>query len=158
MYYLRVSVLILLTFLYAGLSPASEKANYIEITDLETGRKILSWSYASGELITLTWNNSQFGLRVTETYIINKGFIEQTGIAFHDPDGKEPPTIRPEEVSDFYHTGGPFKADGISRQFRKVVFRIGELGDPVLKIGNISIRLKEEVGFGGAVVMEVKGY
>ncbi|MCX8111383.1 MAG: hypothetical protein N3D15_09075 [Syntrophorhabdaceae bacterium] len=153
---MRIFILILITFLYAGLSPASEKGIFIELRDLATGRKIISQSSTQGDLIILTWNNSLFHLKVTETYTIRDVFIEQTSVTFHDPKGNPPPAIRPGEVDDFYHTGGPFRTEGISRQFKKIIFRIGEYGDPVLKIGENSIRLKEEVGFGGAVVLEVK--
>ncbi|HOV89939.1 MAG TPA: hypothetical protein PKW07_04420 [Syntrophorhabdaceae bacterium] len=155
MYLLRVFAFLFLSFLSAGLCPAAEKAAFIQLSDLATGRVILSQLSTTEELITLTWNNSQFSLKVTEVYIVREGFIEQTAVTFHDPEGKEPPLIKPEEIGDFYHTGGPFRAEGISRRFKKVIFRIGDFGNPILKIAERSINLKKEVGFGGAVVIEI---
>ncbi len=101
MYLLRVFAFLFLSFLSAGLCPASEKAVFIQLSDLATGRIILYKSSTTEELITLTWNNSQFCLKVTEVYIVREGFIEQTSITFNDPEGKEPPLIRPEEIGDF---------------------------------------------------------
>ncbi len=149
---------IILILMSTGLSLASPKGVVVDLRDYTTGRKIVSRSSMPGDIITFTWNNSLFRLKVTEVYIVKEGFIEQTSVTFHDPNGKKPPVIRPEEVDDFYHTGGPFIAEGIARPFKKIIFLIGDYGNPVLKIGDSSIRFKEEVGFGGAVILEVKGY
>jgi hypothetical protein len=35
----------------------------------------------------------------------------------------------------------------------RVVFRVGEIGDPRIRIGSDVVRLAEQVGFGGAVLL-----
>jgi hypothetical protein len=62
--------------------------------------------------------------------------------------------VRPEDVDDLYHTGGPFHAEGLTRPVARVVFRVGQIGDPVLRMGGRAIRLLDAVGFGGAVRLE----
>jgi len=128
----------------------------VTISDKDTGRIIFSELIKPGENITLTWRNSLFNLEVTETYIIRDTFFEQTGVTFHDPYGKPEPLIRAEEVDDFYHTGGPFKVAKMSRPFKSIVFRIGEVGNPVIRLKGKDINLKSQVGFGGVVIVEVK--
>jgi len=56
-------------------------------------------------------------------------------------------------VDDLYHTGGPFKAEGLSRAVSRVVFRVGEIGDPRIRVGDEVVQLAEQVGFGGAVLL-----
>ena len=126
------------------------------ISDKETGRIILSETVKSGDILTLRWKNSLFLLDVTETYTIRDTFFEQTGIIFHDPDGKDEPVISACDVDDVYHTGGPFKAVGLSRPFKGIVFRIGEIGNPVIRLKERDIDLKSKVGFGNAVILEIK--
>jgi len=126
----------------------------VQLAQADTGRRIMCVVLYDGETIVLTWTNSLFRLSVTETYVAHAGILEQTGVAFADPSGREPPTIRPDEVDDFYHTGGPFKTEGMKRPFHRIVFRVGEIGNPVLRIRDQVIRLSGEVGFGGAVIMK----
>ena len=45
-------------------------------------------------------------------------------------------------------------SDVYKRQFQKIVFRIGEIGNPILNIQGRQIALAEEVGFGGTIVLE----
>jgi len=93
---------------------------------------------------------------VTEVFVARDGRLDLTQVTFEDPLGKTPPSVTPEDLDDLYHTGGPFKASGLSRPFTRIVFRIGEIGDPKLKIGKQQIRLIDEVGFGGAVLLVVR--
>jgi hypothetical protein len=125
----------------------------IELTDGETGRRIASSLLADGEHVALTWTNSLFHLPVTEVFVAGDGILTLTEITFADPSGREPPRVRPEDVDDLYHTGGPFRAVGLSRPVRRVVFRVGEVGKPTIKVGGHTLRLDREVGVGGAVLL-----
>jgi hypothetical protein len=124
---------------------------WLELTDEQTGRKIVSRLLPDGEHVVLTWTNSLFRLPVTEVFVAGSGVLTLTEITFADPAGREPPHVRPADVDDLYHTGGPFKAEGLSRPISRVVFRVGEIGRPALKVGNRVVRFADEVGFGGAV-------
>ena len=126
---------------------------WLELTDAETGRKITAQAVKDGEEIILTWRNSLFDLKVTEVFIAREGRLDLTEVTFEDPRGETPPTVTPEHLDDLYHTGGPFRATGLSKPFTRIIFRVGEIGDPKLKIENQSIRLLEQVGFGGAVLL-----
>ena len=126
----------------------------VQLTHGETGKRISCTVLRDGETLILSWTNSLFRLLVTETYVAEGGMLVQTGVTFADPSGNEPPIVNPEDVEDLYHTGGPFKADGLSQPFRRIVFRIGEIGNPVLKIRDHAIALAKEVGFGGSVILE----
>jgi len=126
---------------------------WLELTDAETGRKITAQAVKDGEEIVLTWRNSLFDLKVTEVFIAREGRLDLTEVTFEDPRGETPPTVTPEHLDDLYHTGGPFRATGLSKPFTRIIFRVGEIGDPKLKVKNQSIRLIEQVGFGGAVLM-----
>jgi hypothetical protein len=129
----------------------STGATRLELADAATGRRIAVRLLTDGEVVTLTWTNSLFRLAVTEDFVAGEGRLTLTRIAFADPRGGEPPRVRPEDVDDLYHTGGPFRAEGLSRPIRDVVFRVGEIGDPALRIGDRSVRMAREVGVGGAV-------
>ena len=126
----------------------------VQLTHGETGKRISCTVLRDGETLILSWTNSLFRLLVTETYEAKGGMIVQTGVTFADPSGNEPPIVNPENVDDLYHTGGPFKAEGLSRPFRRIVFRVGEIGNPVLKIRDHAIALAKEVGFGSSVILE----
>ena len=126
---------------------------WLELTDERTGRQILSRLLPDGEKVALTWTNSLFRLPVTEVFVAGSGVLILTEITFDDPTGREPPRVEPEDVDDLYHTGGPFKAVGLSRPVSRVVFRVGEIGRPALKIGNRLVQFADEVGFGGAVLL-----
>lgn len=126
----------------------------VKITNGDTGRRISCNVLKEGEILILTWTNSLFRLLVTETYKAKDGILEQTSVIFADPSGREPPLVKPEDVDDFYHTGGPFKAEGLTRPFRRIAFRVGEVGNPVLKIQEREIAFVKEVGFGGTIILE----
>ena len=126
----------------------------VQLTHGDTGKRISCTVLRDGETLILSWTNSLFRLLVTETYVAEGGMLVQTGVTFADPSGNEPPIVNPEDVEDLYHTGGPFKANGLSQPFRRIVFRIGEIGNPVLKIRDHAIASAKEVGFGGSVILE----
>jgi hypothetical protein len=133
------------------LAPAG--ATWLELTDAETGRRILSRLLPESERVVLTWTNSLFGLPVTEVFTAGHGILTLTEITFSDPTGREPPRVGPAEVDDLYHTGGPFRAEGLSRPVSRVVFRVGELGNPAIRIDSRVVQFAREVGFGGAVLL-----
>ncbi len=133
------------------LAPAG--STWLELTDAETGRRILSQLLPDGGQVVLIWTNSLFGLPVTEVFTAGHGILTLTEITFSDPTGREPPRVGAADVDDLYHTGGPFKADGLSRPVSRVVFRVGEIGNPVIRIGSRVVQFAREVGFGGAVLL-----
>jgi hypothetical protein len=93
---------------------------------------------------------------VREVFVARDGRLDLTEVTFEDPQGGTPPAVNPKDLDDLYHTGGPFRVTGLSRPFTRIVFRVGEIGDPRLKIGQQQIRLVDEVGFGGAVLLVVR--
>ena len=136
------------------LAPAG--STWVELTDAETGRRILSQRLPDGGKVVLTWTNSLFGLPVTEVFTAGHGILTLTAITFSDPTGREPPRVGPADVDDLYHTGGPFKAEGLSRPVSRVVFRVGEIGHPAISVGNRVVEFAQEVGFGGAVLLTAR--
>jgi hypothetical protein len=131
-------------------------ATRLALVDAGSGRAIFSCLLADGDEAVLTWTNSLFKLAVTETFEARGGFLLLTRVRFADPVGGEPPRARPGDLDDLYHTGGPFQVDGLAKPVARVVFRVGEIGQPVLRIGGRSVALAKEVGFGGAVRMEAR--
>ncbi len=125
----------------------------LELTDGETRRSLLSVLLRDAETSTLMWHNSLFDLDVTEDFVAIAGALVQTSVTFADPRGLPPMQIKPEEVEDFYHTGGPFTTTGLQRRFTRIVYRIGEIGTPRLVVGKRVVDFKHEVGFGGQVVL-----
>lgn len=151
----RVSLLLLLLI---GVMPAwlafqmpMPGFTRLQLTNVETERKIFSAILRDGEPITLTWRNSLFNLDVTETFIAENGRLIQTGVTFADPRGLPPPIVSPADVDDLYHTGGAFSAQGLRRPFTHIAYRVGEIGEPKLTIGTRVIAFKQEVGFGGRI-------
>jgi hypothetical protein len=106
-----------------------------------------------GERVTLTWRNSQFGLRVTEVFFARSGVLVQDQVTFSAPDGSPPPRVSPRDVDDLYHTGGAFDARGLARPFRRIVYRIGEIGDPKMQVRNRTVSFKQAAGFGGRLIL-----
>ena len=51
------------------------------------------------------------------------------------------------------HTGGAFDARGLSRPFHRIVYRIGEIGDPKIQVQNKTVAFKQAAGFGGRLVL-----
>jgi hypothetical protein len=128
-------------------------STWLELTDAGTERRILSRPLPDGEKLVLTWTNSLFGLPVTEVFVAGGGVLTLKEITFADPTGREAPRVTPADVDDLYQTGGPFKAEGLSRPVSRVVFRVGEIGNPSLRVGNRLVQFAREVGFGGAVLL-----
>ena len=126
---------------------------WLELTEDGTGRRVSAVALKDGEEVLLTWRNSLFNLEVTEVFHARRGQMVLDQVTFADPQGHPPPVVGPAEVEDYYHTGGPFTARGLGRPFTRVVHRVGEIGNPRLKIGNRWVAFKEEVGFGGGVVL-----
>jgi hypothetical protein len=126
---------------------------WLELTDAGSGRTIFAGALSYDEPVVLTWKNSLFNLTVTEVFAARAGRLELTQVTFADPRGLPPPVVRPEDLDDMYHTGGPFHVAGLARPLTRAVFRIGEIGDPQLAVANRTIALKQEAGFGGAVRM-----
>jgi hypothetical protein len=125
----------------------------IELVAEEGGKTILSAVVPDGEPVTLTWRNSQFGLQVTEVFHARSGVLVQDQVTFSEPDGSPPPRVQAQDVEDLYHTGGAFDARGLSRPFSRIVYRIGEIGDPKVQVKKKTVALKREVGFGGRVIL-----
>jgi hypothetical protein len=109
-----------------------------------------------GERLTLFWRNSQFGLDVTEEFFTRGGILVQDRAAFAIPGGPPPPRVAARDVDDLFHTGGPFDARGLSRPLTRIVYRIGEIGNPRLCVQKRTIAFKEEAGFGGRVILTAK--
>lgn len=153
---LAAAALLALLSAPAAAAGAGPVATRVELTDVGTGRRLASRALRQGERAVLRWTNSLFRLRVTEVFVAREGRLELDGITFEDPEGRTPPRVRPEDVADLYQTGGPFRAEGLARPVRRVVFRVGEIGDPALRLGDLTIRFAAEVGFGGAVALEAR--
>ncbi len=125
----------------------------IELTEAETGGRLALFVLRDGEPVVLMWRNSLFGLDVTEVFIAGSGVLIQTEVTFADPGGAPPPRVSARDVDDLYHTGGAFSAAGMSRPLSRVVYRVGEIGEPKLKVRERVVDFKSEVGFGGRVVL-----
>jgi hypothetical protein len=128
---------------------------YTRIELMADGKEavLLAAILPEGERVTLTWRNSQFGLDVTEAFFTRSGVLIQDRVTFSVPDGSTPPRVSAEDVDDLFHTGGAFDARGLSKPFTRIVYRIGEIGNPKLHVQNRTIDFKREVGFGGRVVL-----
>jgi hypothetical protein len=152
---LTIITLISLSLLGLGLLSQVTPSGYtrIELTDESGEEKILSVVAPDGEPVTLTWRNSQFGLRVTEVFFARGGLIIQDQVTFSDPGGPPPPRVSVHDIDDLYHTGGGFDARGLSRPFSRIVYRIGEIGDPMIRVKNKTAALKKAAGFGGRVIL-----
>jgi hypothetical protein len=130
---------------------------WIELVDAGCGRTIAAAALPDGAMVTLSWMNSLFRLRVTEVFIARDGRLDLTRVTFADPQGAPPPpTVSAADLDDLYHTGGPFHVEGLARPLTRAVFRVGAIGDPVLAIESRLVRLKDEVGFGGAARLEAR--
>ncbi len=132
---------------------AQSRYTRLLLRDGETGRMLLSALLPDGDRATLQWHNSLFDLDVTEIFVAQAGALVQTGVTFADPRGLPPMVIPPGEVDDYYHTGGPFTTNGLHRRFSRIAYRVGEIGNPRLKVGEEEIVFRREVGFGGQVVV-----
>jgi hypothetical protein len=144
----------LLVLLWILSRPASGYTR-LELADPETGSRFASFVLGDGEPVVLTWRNSIWGLDVTEAFVAKGGLLIQTEVTFAHPDGSPPPHVTPQEVDDLYHTGGAFSAKGLARPLHRVVYRIGEIGKPRMRVQDRVIEFKPLVGFGGRVVLTV---
>ncbi len=128
----------------------------IELTDGDTGRVIHVAVARDGELLTLDWHNSLFDLDVTEEFVADSGRIIQTSVTFADPRGVPPMLATPQDLDDLYHTGGPFVVRGLRKPFTQIIYRIGEIGNPQMRIRDRVVDFKREVGFGGRIVLATR--
>jgi hypothetical protein len=153
----RNAFLALLFLLVAALLSQVGLPGYtqIQIRDAGTGRKILSVVMRDEEEVVLTWKNSLFGLQVTEVFQAQRGVLVLTAVTFSDPQGPAPPAVRASDVDDLYHTGGAFTASGLRKPFRQILYRVGEIGEPKMKARGREVNFKQEVGFGGSLVLTV---
>ncbi len=117
------------------------------------GRPILSVVLPDGERLVFSWRNSLFGLQVEEVFSARGGVLVLSSVTFADPGGPKPPRVPAEEVDDYYHTGGAFRAEGLSRPFTKISYQVSDLGNPEMHIGGRAVFFKREVGFGGRVIL-----
>jgi len=150
------AVLIVLAVLWGSSRVTVPGQTGLELTDAGSGRIIASRLLRDGDEVVLTWRNSLFDLMVTEVFEARGGVLVLTRVTFADPRGGEPPRVRPEDLDDLYHTGGPFGVEGLAKPVRRVVFRVGEIGQPRMRIGEQVVDLTREVGFGGAVLLLVR--
>jgi hypothetical protein len=147
---------LVLSFLVVGLwllsCPVSGHTR-LKLTDPETGNELASFVLRDDEPVVLTWRNSLWGLDVTEAFVARGGLLVQTEVTFAHPDGSPPPHVTPQDVDDLYHTGGAFSAKGLARPIHQVVYRIGEIGKPRMRVRDRVIEFKPIVGFGGRVAL-----
>ncbi len=129
---------------------------HFQLTDADTGRRLLATVLTNGEPITLTWQNSIFQLPVVEVFYADEGILILDQVAFLDPLGVYQMPVTPADVKDLYHTGGPFSASGLARPYQQVIFRLGEIGNPKITTQGKVVALKEEVGFGGRVRLDAR--
>jgi hypothetical protein len=137
-------------------APRPRGLTWLELTDAQNGRRIFAGALSYDEPVVLTWKNSLFNLSVTEVFEARAGRLDLTQVTFADPRGRPPPVARPEDLDDLYHTGGPFHVASLARPLTRAVFRVSEIGNPVLTIADRTIRFKQEVGFGGAVLLQAR--
>ncbi len=123
----------------------------LTLTDADTGQHIFAIILRDGDRVTLTWTNSIYRIPVTEVYIVRAGRLVQDQVIFGD--SVDAPDVGAAHVADLYHTGDAFSARGLDRPFARVVFRIGEIGDPHLSVRGHTFALKQAVGFGGRVAL-----
>jgi hypothetical protein len=133
----------------------------IQLKEAATGRRILSQVLRDGEEVVMTWKNSLFRLTVTEVYKAQGGVLVLAQITFADPQGSAPPRVTAADVDDLYQTGGAFTAGGLTKPFHQVVHRVGEIGEPRMRVRGREVAFQQEVGFGGSIVLTAaaaKGY
>jgi hypothetical protein len=148
----RLGLVLLVVLAFLAQTPAPSYTR-IDLTAGETGRKLFSAVLRDGERAVLRWKNSLFGLDVTEVFQAQQGAMILDEVTFADSGGPAPPEVAPEDVEDLYHTGGPFTARGLNKSFRRVVYRVAEVGNPKMRIREHELAFKQEVGFGGVVVL-----
>lgn len=125
----------------------------LELADAEAGRKIFTALLPDGREAVLKWRNSLFGLDVTEVLTARRGIMVLTRVTFAIPGGPPPPEVTPADLDDLYHTGGPFTVRALEKPIQQVTYRVSEIGNPNMRIGNRVVDFKKEVGFGGAIAL-----
>jgi hypothetical protein len=125
----------------------------IGLTEDGTGRAILSAVVPDGERVTLTWRHSQFGLHVTEVFLARSGVLVQDQVTFSAVSGRPAPRVSPRDVDDLYHTGGDFDARGLSRPFRRIVYRVGEIGEPKILLQDRTVAFGDVANFGSRLIL-----
>ena len=148
----RLGLVLLIVLASLSQIPA-EGYTRIDLTDGETGRKLFSSMLRDGEQLVMSWLNSLFRLPVTEVFLVQQGVLILDEVTFADHRGVPPPEVAPEDVDDLYQTGGPFTAHGLGKSFRRVTYRVGEIGNPTMRIKDREVAFKREVGFGGVVIL-----
>jgi hypothetical protein len=131
----------------------TDRYTRVDLTETESGRKVFSVVLQDGEQVTMSWRNSLFGLDVIEVFEARQGLLVLDQVTFADPRGFMPPEVVPADVDDLYHTGGPFTARGIGKSFSRVAYRVGEIGNPKMRIRDRVVTFVQEVGFGGGLVL-----
>jgi len=144
------SSLLLAFWLLSGKLPGYTR---LELTEPEAGSRLALYLLRDGEPVVLRWRNSLFGLDVTEIFTTEGGVLVQKEVTFADPGGGPPPAVSARDVDDLYHTGGAFWASGMNRPFTRVVYRVGQIGEPNLTVRGHVIDFKRAVGFGGRLVL-----
>jgi hypothetical protein len=146
-------VLVLLVLLGFWLQTSAGRHTRVDLTATETGRRIFSVVLRDGERAVMSWRNSLFGLDVTEVFEAKRGTLVLDEVTFADPRGLAPHEVTPADVDDLYQTGGPFTAHGLGRAFNRVAYRVGEIGNPKMKIRECVVNYAQEVGFGGGLIL-----
>lgn len=152
-----LALLLLLFFFWTSPGACLAGGSRVELRDPDSGREIFSELLQEGEQVILTWQNSLFGLRVTEIFEARGGLLFLTEVIYALPGGPPPPAVPPGDAEELYQTGGPFHARGLVKPFREVIYRVSEIGEPKMKIRDRLVDFKKEVGFGGRIVLTVKG-
>ena len=150
--FLALSIIFLLVLAFLSQAAPSGYTR-IQIKEAGTGRKILSEVLRDGEEVVLIWKNSLFGLKVTEVFVAQGGLLVLSQVTFADPLGSTPPRVTPADVDDLYQTGGAFSASGLSKSFQQIVYRVGEIGDPRMRVRRREVAFRQEVGFGGSIFL-----
>lgn len=134
--------------------PADRYAR-LTLSDPKNGRVILSTIIGEDQKVVYTWTNSIFRIPVREVYVWQNGSFVQREVASGNVQAVAE-SVASDDVADLYHTGDEFYTNEMNRPFERIVFRVGEFGNPHLDVGSHRIGFKDEVGFGGQVVLEVK--
>lgn len=86
----RVGLVWLLLLASLSLTPAGGYTR-VDLSDGETGRKLLSSVLQDGEQVVMKWMNSLFGLPVTEVFLARQGMLILEEVTFADPRGRPRP-------------------------------------------------------------------
>ena len=143
--------LALLIVLWLPSRLASPGYTRLDLVDLSTGRHLFTSVLPDGEPVQLTWTNSIFRQNFKEVFAARDGELVLIEVTVTDPNDPYQMPVRPVDVDDLYHVGGAFTAKGLEKPFHDVIYRIGEIGDPHLRVQGQVIGFKQEVGFGGRI-------